>query len=73
MVNVLIVEDNIYYAKSLMDLINNEKVRVCNIAINGMEALNIIQRNEAIDVILLELKMPIYSRNRDNGIPFTGR
>jgi len=56
MVNVLIADDNIYYAKLLMDLINDEEVRVCNIAITGKEALNIIQKSNNIDVILLNLK-----------------
>ncbi len=70
MVNVLIADDNIYYAKLLMDLINDEEVRVCNIAITGKEALNIIQKSNNIDVILLNLKMPIYNRNGDNGYSF---
>ncbi len=63
MVNVLIADDNIYYAKTLMDLINNEcsDVKVCNIAINGKETLEILNNKDNIDVILLDLKMPIYT------------
>lgn len=63
MVNVLIVDDDIYYAKNLMNIINtkNNTVRVCNICINGKEALNIINTINDIDVIVLDLQMPIYN------------
>lgn len=63
MVNVLIVDDDIYYAKNLMNIINkkNDKVRVCNICINGKEALNILNTINDIDIILLDLQMPIYN------------
>ena len=64
MVNILIADDNIYFAKILMDLINSDNVKVCNIAINGKETLDILQSNNNIDLILLDSKMPIYSRER---------
>ena len=37
MVNILIADDNIYYAKILMDLINNsiKDIKIINIAIDG--------------------------------------
>lgn len=60
MINILIADDNIYYAKRLMDYINNKynNIRVCNISINGLEALNILYSRNDIDIFLLDLKMP---------------
>ena len=62
MVNILIADDNIYYAKTLMNIINNdinEDIKVTNIAVDGKETLDILQNNK-IDIALLDLKMPIY-------------
>lgn len=62
MVNILIADDNIYYAKALMNVINKDtkdSMKVTHIAIDGKETLDILQNNE-IDIILLDLKMPIY-------------
>lgn len=62
MVNILIADDNIYYAKTLMNIINNdinEYIKVTNIAVDGKETLDILQNNK-IDIALLDLKMPIY-------------
>lgn len=61
MVNVLIADDNVNYAINLMNFINknNNYIRVCAIAKDGMEAINDI-RNNKIDVILLDLIMPKY-------------
>lgn len=62
MVNILIADDNIYYAKTLMNIINNdinEDIKVTHIAVDGKETLDILQNNK-IDIVLLDLKMPIY-------------
>lgn len=62
MVNILIADDNIYYAKTLMNIINNDicnDVKVTHIAIDGRETLEILENNK-IDITLLDLKMPIY-------------
>lgn len=62
MINILIADDNIYFAKILMNTINNEicsDIKVTHIAVDGKETLDIIKNNK-IDVILLDLKMPIY-------------
>lgn len=62
MINVLIADDNIYYAKTLMNIINNENnkdIKVTHIAVDGKETLDILENNE-IDIALLDLKMPIY-------------
>lgn len=63
MINVLIVEDNIYYATNLMNLLNkcNNNIKVCGIAKNGFEALEILNQTNNIDVILLDFKMPGYN------------
>ena len=62
MVNILIEDDNIYYAKVLMNIINgsnSKDMKVSYIATDGQEALDII-KNHSVDIILLDLKMPIY-------------
>lgn len=66
MVNVLIADDNINYATSLMNYINmhNDNIRVCNIFRNGKEALNILNSNDNIDAVLLDFKMPIYNADQ---------
>lgn len=63
MVNVLIADDNWNYARNLMSFINEKsnKVRVTNITINGEETLKVLNGNNLIDIVLLDLKMPIYS------------
>lgn len=62
MVNVLIADDNIDYAVSLMNYINerNNNIKVCNIAKNGKETLEMLNLKDNIDIILLDYKMPIY-------------
>lgn len=64
MINVLIADDNIKYAISLMNYINmmNKNVRICNIADNGRKALEILNNNN-VDVTILDLKMPGYTGN----------
>lgn len=61
MVNILIADDNIYYAKILMDLINNsiKDIKIINIAIDGKETLDKLSNDDNIDICILDLKMPI--------------
>lgn len=63
MINVLIADDNIYYGKKLMDFINkcSRTVRVCNLCIDGKETFEILKKSRDIDIILLDLQMPIYN------------
>ena len=63
MVNVLIADDNIHCATFLMNNINkrNSSIRVCHIAKDGRETINIVNNEKNIDVIILDLKMPIYN------------
>ena len=62
MLNILIADDNIYYAKTLINYImaDNEEMRLVNISTNGQEVLESI-RSEHIDLVILDLKMPIMS------------
>lgn len=62
MINVLIVDDNIGYAKKLMDYINmSNEIKVLRIALNGKEAIDILNNRDDIDVFLLDLKIPKYN------------
>lgn len=63
MVNILIADDNLYYAKVLMNIINNSinNVKVVNIATDGKETIEELNNYNNIDVILLDLKMPVIS------------
>ena len=63
MVNILIADDNIDYAVNLMNYISkeNNNIKVCNIAKNGKETLEILNLKDNIDIILLDYKMPIYN------------
>ena len=66
MVNILIADDNVDYAITLMNYINekNDNIRVCNIAKDGKETINILNTDNNIDVILLDYKMPFYNGNQ---------
>ena len=62
MLDLLVVEDNIYFSKTLINSVvqNNPNLRLCMMATDGQEALNIISQRK-LDIILLDLKLPIYS------------
>lgn len=60
MINVLIADDNIDYVKNLINFVigKNKNIKITNIASNGFEVLDILKKNNNIDLILLDLKMP---------------
>jgi len=61
MVNVLVVEDNIYYSKNLINIIcdSNPNMRLYKISTDGKDAMNIIKTQKSdIDIIILDLKLP---------------
>ena len=62
MLNLLVADDNIYYAKTLINYIvdMNKDIRLINLSTDGKEALENIYCN-AIDLIILDLKMPVVS------------
>lgn len=59
MFNMLIVDDNIFYAKKLVNIIgdNIDNIRVISVATSGFEAINMLQKDN-IDIVLLDLKIP---------------
>lgn len=59
MFNLLIAEDNVHYAKNLINyLINmNKEIRLVNFSTDGKETIENIYCN-SIDLIILDLKMP---------------
>lgn len=63
MINILIADDNLYYAKTLMDYVNTiySNIKICSIAIDGKELLDILNSCKNIDIILLDMNMPIYN------------
>lgn len=63
MLNLLIADDNIDFARNLMHFINSSSnnVRVFDIAINGQETLEILNKPNNIDIILLDLNMPFFN------------
>jgi len=62
MVNILIADDNIFFAKKLMEYINrNNELKVVAIAVDGKETLELLNNRNDIDIFLLDLKMPKYN------------
>lgn len=62
MLNMLIADDNIDFVKLIINsiLITNDKIRLIKVATDGRETLDIIKKQK-IDILLLDLNMPIYS------------
>ena len=58
--NILLADDNLMFTKSLANYLGEreEKIRITNISTNGKEVLEQIEKGN-IDVILLDLEMPI--------------
>lgn len=60
MINILIAENDINYAKEIINLINSnfENARIFNISTSGYETLELLKDSTNIDIILLESCMP---------------
>ncbi|HAF28907.1 MAG TPA: hypothetical protein DCG75_07650 [Bacteroidales bacterium] len=56
--NILIVEDDIIGMGMIVNLLKPSKCKILN-AVNGQEALETIKINPDIDIILMDLKMPV--------------
>ena len=63
MLNMIIADDNFYYAKMLMNYINekNDDVRVYGITLDGKETIYLLNNDDKIDLFLLDLNMPVYT------------
>ncbi len=59
-INVLIAEDHMLTAKLLGKMLSKKKnINITDIASNGQGVLNSIQANPAVDVVLMDLSMPV--------------
>ena len=60
MVNILIANDNIYYAKELMNIIDDciNDVIISSITLDRKETIEKLNSDNNIDIILLSSKMP---------------
>jgi CheY-like chemotaxis protein len=65
MFTILIADDNIVFAKMLVNTIigTMDNLRVVKIATDGKEALELMN-SQIIDVVLIDLKMPVYNGNQ---------
>lgn len=64
MFNILVVDDNLSYSKSLINYLlkNNSQIHLACIATNGKEAISYLNSPDFdIDIILLDLKLPFYN------------
>ncbi|MEM4257944.1 MAG: chemotaxis-specific protein-glutamate methyltransferase CheB [Candidatus Thermoplasmatota archaeon] len=60
-INVLLVDDSYFFAKTLTDLINREPdLHVIDYAQNGQEAIEKVQKSHP-DVIIMDIDMPVMS------------
>lgn len=59
MLNMLVVEDDVIQCKQIINYISstNKKIRLCSMAFNGEEALELL-RTENIDLLILDLNLP---------------
>ncbi len=66
MLNILIADSDFHYARELMSSINetSNEARICNITMDGKETIEILEKVSNIDIVLLKLKMPIYTANQ---------
>lgn len=65
MLNLLVANNNIHYAKSLINyiLLQHQSIKLVNICTNGMEVLEILSK-VTVDVLILDLKMPYLNESQ---------
>lgn len=58
--NILVVDDSAFMRKIVTDLLEKmPNIRVTNTARNGQQALDILKKREPLDLVLLDVEMPI--------------
>ena len=55
---ILIVEDDLVNRLLLVELLDNPSVKVLT-AQNGLEALDLVEKDRSIDLVLMDIKMPV--------------
>ncbi len=59
MIRVALAEDNVFLAKSVQDILNDdERIELKFWATNGLDLLEKLQQNSMIDVIIMDIEMP---------------
>jgi CheY-like chemotaxis protein len=56
---ILIVDDNLMILKSLENLLKKLELGIVHTASNGEEAIQIVKKEEAFDIIFMDIQMPI--------------
>lgn len=61
MLNMAIADDNLNFSKALINSINStiNNIRIIALTTDGEETINILKSSDNIDIILLDLKMPV--------------
>lgn len=61
LVNILIADDNLRFSKNLINnILNSQEVKICKLCTTGKEVLDSLI-TEKIDIILLDIFIPIYN------------
>ncbi|WP_228063867.1 response regulator transcription factor [Flavobacterium proteolyticum] len=66
MIKIAIVEDNTFLMRTIIEKLDNPEILIKYKAFNGKEIIDLLQVNNTLDVILMDIEMPIL-----NGIEAT--